>query len=316
MSLNTWVFAAAGVLMPVAAIGCSGDDDEAASEPGKVTAFIGMENGAPETTLWDAEHSQLYVVDNTENRIWTWTEKNGLAQVASLPAPDSSEELPGNVTLGQAALLKDGTLVVTRFGQPGGGYGGIGFVRPDEEGTLVPNLDETRRRLGLALAPDGTLYGSYFAGRMGELSGFLTTVDLDAGEAVVADGFGKIVGLAIADGRLYVSDQSRGKIVDAPLDDLPEHAEDWHELATLDVPDQICVGPQKSLFSGQFQAAEGSDEPMAVRQINADGSVEVFKQDPDVTKPSGLSYDPEGRKLYVADSGNSAKIGVHVFEVP
>lgn len=298
-----------------AAVSCGDDapDDDVAA----AVSFIAMPDGAPEATYWDAQHSLLYIVDNKANQVWTWRESSpDLSAVAKLPSPDGSD-LPSNVTLGQAAMLGDGTFVVSRFGQPGGGFGGIGYIAPGEhEAQLVPNLDEGRRRLGLAVADDGTLYGSYFTGGMGGLTGFLTTVDLDNGETVVADGFGKIVGLAVQDGRLFVSDQSNGHIVDAPLDALPEHAEDWHELAKFTVPDQICVGPNGSLFSGQFQGAQGSDDPLAVRRIEADGGVTNFKADPDVSKPSGVSYDARGHRLFVADSGNSAKIGVHVFTVP
>lgn len=299
-------------VLAVAAIGC-GDDDPLPVEP--KTEFISLSDRAPEATYWDEAHSLLYVVDNKDNQVWTWGDKQALKELAKLPTPEGAGELPGNVTLGQAALLDDGTFVVTRFGQPGGGWGGIAYVR-DGEASLVPDLDEKRRRLGIVAAPDGTLYGSYFQGSMGNLSGFLTTVDLDGGEKDIADGFGKIVGLAIADDTFFVSDQAKGKIFSAPLDALPEHAADWTELATLDVPDQITVGPKGSLFSGQFQAAQGSDKPMAVRQIESDGKVAIFKEDPDVSKPSGLSYDAKGKRLFVADAGNSAKIGVHVFPVP
>ncbi len=309
------------------AVGCGatstaadGGDDAGALDAGSLstTDFIALQNGAPETALWDDAHAVLYVVDNTGNRIWKWTDAAGLsaAPYASLPLPADAGTLPANVTLGQAALLANGTLVVSRFGQPGGGYGDISYVSPDGSTALVPNLDPSRRRLGLAVAPDNTLYGSYFASADGGTVGFVTTVDLHAGETVAVDGFGKIVGLSITEGRLYVSDQSAAKIFDAPLSALPPHAADWHTLATLVKPDQIAAGPNGSLYSGQFQGAPGSSDPISVRQISSTGVVTAFKQDPDVSKPSGLSYDPTNHRLFVADSGNSAKLGVHVFQVP
>lgn len=292
--------------------------DAGVLDAGAPLDFIAVSAGAPETVLWDDARSVLYVVDNTANRVWTWTDATGLSSAAwaSLPVPADAGTLPANVTLGQAVLNAEGTLVVSRFGQPGGGLGGIAFVRADGGTGLVPNLDPGRRRLGLAAAGDGTLYGSYFASADGGMAGFITTVDLSAGETVIADGFGKIVGLTINAGRLYVSDQSSAKVFDAPLAALPAHASDWHTLATLVKPDQICAGPDGSLFSGQFQGAAGSSDPIAVRWISAAGAVTAFKQDPDVSKPSGLSYDPTHRRLFVADSGNTAKIGVHVFPVP
>src|SRR5262249_35831260 len=144
----------------------------------------------------------------------------------------------------------------------------------------------------------------------------VTTIDVGSGETVIADGFGKIVGLVIAGGRLYVSDQSNGRVVDAPLGALPAHAADWHTFATFVQPDQICAGPDGSLFSGQFQGAAGSSDPIAVRWISSSGTVTIFKQDPEVSKPSGVTYDPTHRRLFVSDSGNSAQIGVRVFAVP
>jgi sugar lactone lactonase YvrE len=280
------------------------------------TNFIAMPQGAPETTLWDAAHSLLYIIDNTGNAIWKWTDAGGLVPFVSCPLPAGETSLPANVTLGQAALLADGTLVVARFGQPGGGDGGIAYVRKDGTAGLVPNLDPTIRRLGLVAGPDGTLYGSTFGGSGNNIIGTVTTVDLQAGETTIADGFGKIVGLVIADGRFYVSDQTAGKIFYAPAAALPPHAAAWTALATLVKPDQICAGPNGSLFTGQFQGAPGSTDPIAIRQISADGVVSIFKQDPEVSKPSGVSYDPVGRRLFAADSGNVANIGVRIFSVP
>jgi sugar lactone lactonase YvrE len=320
--------ALAQLLMLLATAGCGAAStaSDAGSDAGHDAGFvanidfIGFDAGAPETVLWDDAHSRLFVVDNTGNRVWTWTDLGGLSATpyAALPLPADAGTLAPNVTLGQAALLADGTLVVNRFGQPGGGAGDISYVGPGgTSATLVPNLDPTRRRLGLAVAPDGTLYGSYFAGGAdGGIVGFVTTVDLHAGETVVADGFGKIVGLAITRGRLYVSDQSNAKVVDAPLSALPAHAAAWDTLATFVKPDQICVGPDNSLFSGQFQGAAGSSDPISVRQVSSTGVVTLFKSDPDVSKPSGVWYDATHHRLFVADSGNSAHIGIHVFAVP
>lgn len=296
-----------------AALGADAGSDAATT----AVDFIALQQGAPETAYWDDPHNLLYIVDNTGNKIWKWSDSGGLSAFASLPLPKGETSLPGNVTLGQAALLGDGTLVVNRFGQPGGGFGDIAFARADGTSDVVPNMDATRRRLGLALAPNGTLYGSYFvSGTNNQIVGSLTTVDIHSGETVVADGFGKIVGLAIGEGRLYLSDQSSGKILDAPLAAIPARAADWHVLATLVKPDQICVGPNGSLFTGQFQGAPGSSDPIAIRQITADGTVTAFKQDPEVSKPSGVAYDPSHHRLFAADSGNSSHVGVHVFQVP
>jgi sugar lactone lactonase YvrE len=311
----------------LAAVGCGDDDDVAqsnvadtaqnnATDAAVTTDFISLADGSPEATFWDASKSVLYIADNKDNQIWSWTDRAGLTPLAKLPLPEGESALPDNVSLGQEAVLQDGTVVVTRFGQPGGGWGGIGYVTSDNQAKLVPGLDPKRRRLGLVTAPDGTLYGSYFTGSQGNLSGFLTKVDLANGETEIADGFGKIVGLAVDNDKLYVSDQSNGQVLDAPLAALPAKAADWHVTAKFPAPDVISVGPDGSLFSGQFQTAAGSTDPIAVRWIKADGSVVAFKADPDVSKPSGVSYDAQGKRLFVADAGNPVKIGVYIFPVP
>ena len=86
-------------------------------------------------------------------------------------------------------------------------------------------------------------------------------------------------------------------------------------LATLPVRDQLSVGPDNTLFSGQFQAGPDSSAPIAVRQIWPDGGVSIFKSYPDVGKPSGLAYDSARRRLFVADS-TTLQNGIHIFSVP
>jgi hypothetical protein len=85
------------------------------------------------------------------------------------------------------------------------------------------------------------------------------------------------------------------------------------------VPDQLCAGPDGSIFSAQFKAVPGSSEAVAVRQIHADGSVTSFVAAPAVARPSGVAYDPEEHRLFVADSGDDAhnvtQKGVHIFPV-
>jgi sugar lactone lactonase YvrE len=76
------------------------------------------------------------------------------------------------------------------------------------------------------------------------------------------------------------------------------------------------VGPDGSLFTGQFSPAADSTDTVAIRQVHADGSVTRFIADPYVAKPSGVAYDPVQRRLFVADAGNIMRYGVLVFPVP
>lgn len=122
--------------------------------------------------------------------------------------------------------------------------------------------------------------------------------------SVIADGLGKLV---VIDDTLLVADQSAGIIYSAPLAAVPEEAASWTVFAELPVPDQLCVGPDGSVFGGQFQAAPDSTESVAIRQIDADGSVSRFIGDPTVAKPSGVSFDPNGHRLFATDTGNVAQ---------
>jgi sugar lactone lactonase YvrE len=286
--------------------------NDAVAAPG----FIPFPTGSPASTIWDDKTQTLLIADNQGNQIWKWTDNDGLSKVATTPDPGG--ELDAGATLvGQIVALADGTLVVSRFGKPGGGFAAIAWVKPDGTSGLVPNVDETLKHLGLTQTADGTLYGSYFGkapSGMGQ-AGAVTRVNLATGETVVATGFGKIVGVLAVAETLYVSDQTAGAVLSAPLAALPPEAKDWTVFAHLPVPDLLCAGPDGSLFSGQFQAAAGSTDPVAVRRILKDGTVTTFAHDPDVAKPSGVAYDPTHRRLFAADTGNVANIGIHVFPV-
>jgi len=294
--------------------GASGGAGQGGSQS---ASFIPFTSGSPASVFWDDQDATLFIDDNENNQVWKWTDADGLSAFATTPDP-GGELAAGASLVGQIIKLADGRLLIARFGKPGGGFAGLAWVTPDGNSGLVPVADDTLKRLGLTQAQDGTIYGSYFGrapGGSGQ-AGTVTRIDLESGETVVADGFGKIVGVLASGDTLYVSDQSAGTIFSAPLAALPEHASGFTAFAKLSVPDQLCKGPAGSIFTGQFQAAAGSTDPVAIRQIGADGSVSLFAKDPDVAKPSGVSFDPTHHRLFAADTGNSAKVGVHVLPVP
>lgn len=314
--LASWLVA---VLPFAALLACSSSGAVVRQETRELSEpeFIPFTEGEPATVFWSDQANRLYIADNQNNQIWRWDDTAGLEKHATTPDPGGA--LAAGATLvGQIVEQRDGTLVVTRFGQPGGGFSAVAWVRPDGSSGLVPGVDETKKHLGIAEAADGALYGTFF-GRapsgMGQ-AGSVTRIDLEAGESLVADGFGKLVGIVAVGDTLYVSDQTAGILYSAPLAALPPRASEWTVFAELPVPDQVCVGPDGSLFSGQFQAAPESTESVAIRQVHADGSVTRFAADPVVAKPSGVSYDAEARRLFATDTGNVAQIGVHIFPVP
>ena len=52
------------------------------------------------------------------------------------------------------------------------------------------------------------------------MAGAVTRIDLQTGETIYAGGFAKIVGVLVANGKLYVSDQGNSTIFVLPLEDV------------------------------------------------------------------------------------------------
>lgn len=278
---------------------------------------IPFPEGEPASLAWNTSSETLFIADNQNNQVWRWREATGLERLATTSDPNGAlAAMATNV--GQIVQLPDGTLLVNRFGKPGGGFGAIAYLDPvTKQGGLVPNLDESRKRLGLDVAPDGRIFGSYFKGGMGGgQAGAVTLIDRDHGETDYATGFRKIIGVLVVGNTLYVSDQQADTIYALPLEGPLPAPEAYPVFASLPRPDQICAGPDGSVFTGQFQAAPGSSDPISVRQILADGTVKMFATDPDVSRPSGVAYDPVKRRLFVANGGSPAQQYVRVFSVP
>lgn len=277
--------------------------------------FIEFPSGRPATLWWDDGAQVLYVADNENDRVWTWKDGGELALAFQTAAVGDAGE-PGTTSVGQLVKRSDGTVVVAHFGEPHGGFGGIVYASPNGTSGVVRDIDGARKHLGLALAPDGTMYGSYFvaSGDGGPPTGAVTKVDFEHGEMDYATGFGKVVGLLVAHNTLYVSDQQAGKIYDWPLSKPAPAPGKWPVLASLPKPDLLAAGPDGTLFTGQYEPSpDGS--PAAVRQIFPSGRVSIFVQAPAVNRPSGIAYDAAHRRLFVADR-DGGRFGVRVFPVP
>ncbi len=291
----------------------SGTQD--ATPDASLDKFIPMTEGQPASLWWDEATSTLYIADNQNNQVWTWTDSAGLSKYEATE-PTAGELDAGATLVGQLVRQRDGTVVVARFGSPRGAYAAIAYITSNGDTGLVPGVDPARHHLGLGLAPGDKLYGSYFAGTPGgAMAGSVTKVDLQTGETDYATGFAKIVGVLVANGKIYVSDQGNSSIYVLPLDGPVPDAGGYTVLATFPVPDQICAGPSGVIFSGQFQAAANSTDPISVRKIEPDGTVALFRSDPVVGKPSGCAYDAVHRRLFVADSSTLLN-GIHIFPVP
>lgn len=281
----------------------------------RVLGTIAFEEGEPAAVYWEPSNQTLYIADNESNQLWSWTERQGLAKLATLPDPLGA--LAAKSTLvGQLVRQADGTLVVMRFGKPGGGYGGIAFVNPATgRSGVVPNLEPRRKRLGLSLAPSGELIGSYFVGGGTAQASAVTRVDLAKGETGIAEGFQKITGVLAVDDRLIVADQLADALYELPLNGPFPPSSSYKVLAKLPRPDQLAAGPDGSVFTGQFQGGPGSSLALAVRQVMRNGTVRIVVTDPDITRPSGVAYDAAGRRLFVANGGNPAQCYVRIFAI-
>src|SRR5262249_1598395 len=152
---------------------------------------------------WDTAESTLYLADDGKNQLVKWTDKDGFAVVTDLP-PEANPSGPGN---GQIVRLKDGTFVIPRFGF--GANGDVVVVHPDLTSDIVPNLDPVRRRIGLGLAPNGTLYIGGFVKVGAAQQGFVSVLDLAGTETdIPIMGLNKVVGVIVNNGSLFVSDQA------------------------------------------------------------------------------------------------------------
>lgn len=246
--------------------------------------------GDPNGILWDADDATLYLADDNNNRILRWTDASGFGLVAELPAAPASG--PG---LGQLGRTDDGTFVVTRFG--GGTAGDVVYVTPDGVGHIVPGLDAQRRRIGLSVAPDGTIYTGWFVRiSTGDRVGAIGTLSLTGGEPEVLTGFVKPVGVVATEDTLYVTDQDRGQVLRVPRASL-----DTQEvIAELPGPDLLALGPDGSLFTGTTRGEVVRIGPTGAVTVLATGFAAV----------RGVAYDPAGRRLFAVDHDTDESDGV------
>jgi sugar lactone lactonase YvrE len=254
-------------------------------------------NGDPISLLWEDAKQTLYIADNRNNQLWTWTDKDSFKKLATVP----NDADGGPASLGQIVKLPDGTLVVPRFG--GGENGAIVHVNPEtgQSGT-VPGLAADRKRVALTVGPDGQMYGGYFFNpQKKDDAGVVTKVTL-TGETDLIKGFLKPVSVLVVDNRLLVSEQARngGVIYSFPT----TGGTDQKVFAVVPSPDTITEGPGGSVFTGQFRPLDDGG-PLQVRQAFPDGGVQVVHANVDFAKPQGVAYDKSNKRLFVADSNGT-----------
>jgi hypothetical protein len=257
-------------------------------------------NGDPISMHWNETKGILYIADNRNNQIWTWTDKGGFAKLVKVlddPAADDA----GRTNLGQITQLSDGTLVVPRFG-----FGTVSTILHVDPATgdagQVPGLAANRKRTALAVGASDQLWGGYFFSPGDHLA--VVTKDSLTSEADYATGFEKPVGVLVQDGHLLVSDQTLGNIYSLPLDGGFAEGGPYDIFAAVPSCDALTGGPSGSVITGQFKPlADGG--PLQLRQAFPDGGVQVIHPDAGLAKPQGVAYDKTNKRLFVADSNGT-----------
>ncbi len=256
-------------------------------------------DGEPNGLYWDDAKATLLIADDGNNRILSWADGPGFGMVSALPMASAN-----GAGLGQLVETSDGTIVVTRFGF--GTNGDVAFVPPTGSPAVVPNLDPMKRRIGITVTSDGTLFDSWFLKQASGYVGSIGQLSLTAGtEPTVITGLQKPVGvLAVAD-KLYVSDQTLNQILVAPIA-TPATYTVFAELAG---PDLLTAGPSGDLFSGSLTGE--------VYRIASTGTVSVFQSGLVATR--GVAYDGTNKRLFVVEH-DAAPDGtvtsfLHIFPV-
>ncbi len=134
-----------------------------------VLSFDPTGNGDPDAIYWDDAKKTLFIADNNNNQIWTWTDASGFTKLAQVPDNAAATDA-GQTKLNGITELADGTLVVTRFGY--GTFGAIYTISPDGGTATVPGVDPSRKRIEVTVDPaTSTIYGDSFTGSGTAVSG-------------------------------------------------------------------------------------------------------------------------------------------------
>lgn len=282
------LFVILAALLLSACGGCGGEAGTTSGSSGAPDAGPKIDRGPTALPLdgdanglwWDDATSTLYIADDNNNRILQWTDGGGITLVADLPA--APQNGPG---LGQVVKTRDGKLVVTRFGY--GTAGDVVYVGADNTSGKVPNLDPMKRRIGLTIADDGTLYDSYFVKTANGQLGAVAKLDLMGTETDFVGSLKKPVGVLASGSNLVISDQSTGSVLVAPLASPSNVA----TFALVDGPDLLCKGPNGSYFMGGTTGE--------VRQITGDGKLSTFAGG--FLQIRGVAYDAANKRLFAAE---------------
>jgi sugar lactone lactonase YvrE len=245
----------------------------------------------PEGLWWDSASQALYLANDGGQQIVRLDEPGrGFSVFARLPEIASTAG-----SLGQVVKAKGGSWLVTRFG-----FGQAGAVlQASADGqtvTTIGGLDPKRRRIGLTVAPDGTVFDGWYlvtAPSTMPSMGTISKLALDgSGETDLVTGIGKPVGVLALGDQLYISDQMNGVVYKTPLASPGTTT----TFATIAGADELCAGPGGLIYA----VSHGG----SVWSIAGDGTTTMIK---DGYKPlHGVAYDGDHKRLFFSepDAGN------------
>jgi sugar lactone lactonase YvrE len=244
--------------------------------------------------MWNAKSHTLFLADSTNQAIDRWTDQGGVERALALPHEDKLE-------LGGLVQLADGTFVTTSFGF--GKDGAVLHVLGDGKVTRVPGLDSARRRIGLTLAPDGTVYDAWFTAANGSHSGGVSRIDLEQGEHDLAiANLGKAVGVAASSTTLYVSDQDHGSILAVSLAAPQTTTAVTSGMTSADL---LTLLPSGDLVTGGRTGT--------VYRVTTGGKASELATGFEQVR--GTAYDPERKRLFVVEHSKAGPPRLHVLSV-
>jgi hypothetical protein len=273
--------------------------------------------GEPATIWWNDAEQVLYIADDISipSQMWRWTDKSGFQMVAPIETSDAATAASDN-QLDKLVQTPSGTLVAPRFGY--GHYGAVVYVLADGGTGAVPDIDASVRRIGMAVDSNGNLWDDGFIKTATGTVGTISQLSLTTGETVYATGFQKPVGLLVVNGRILVSDQAINQILSVPTTGvgdggLPDGAP-YPVYASLQVPDQLALGPNGIIYTGQFLSSVDGGAP-AIREIFPDGGVDILDAATGLTQPQDVAYDPTNKRLFVADSNGTTVRAIRIYPI-
>lgn len=290
----------------VVSLAACDDDTTTVQENLDMTAGVGMDLNVPDLAVrrtadvpltfqpeglwWDSATQTLYIANDGGQQIIRWREDiNAFIVAAKLPEIAATAG-----SLGQLAKAKDGTWLVTRFG-----FGLAGAVlQASSDGSTVNaigGLDVKRRRVGLTVASDGTVYDGWFlvVGTAPPTMGTVSRLALDgSGETDLVTGIGKPVGVLAFGDQLYISDQLNGVILKTPLASPGTTT----TFATVAGADELAAGSTGIIYAA---SSTGS-----VWSIASDGTPTSLHDGYKALR--GIAYDPDHKRVFVSepDKGN------------